>query len=280
MNNKSQISVVLCTLNEEKRIKLCLEGIKSNFPYEIIIVDGGSIDNTIEIAKIYTTKIFHSINSNLTKDRQIGINNCESDLIAMIDSDHILNPNDLSNLVYDLNFFNLDIVQSGLSAFKPKGFWLKAENQTWMLVHNKPYGVRKMIGTAPAIYKKQIFDEIQFSDEITKTIDDTDFIFRLSKLNKFKIGIGKTTIMQLHYSSFKSYLKKFFWYGKGDGEFCIKHKDRTYSMFYHLLFRYPILYPIKAIKEKCFRAVPFFILQGLTRAYGALYTILKFKIYE
>jgi len=277
MNNNEKISVVLCTLNEEKRIKACLDGIKSNSPFEIIIVDGGSKDNTIEIAKAYTDKIFSSNNSNLTKDRQIGITNCQNELVAMIDSDHILMPGDLSSLVDDLFYYNLDIVQSGLEAYELKGFWVKAENEAWKLTHNRPLGVRQMIGTAPAIYKKYIFEHIQFSDEITKTIDDTDFMFRLSKLDNFRIGIGKTKIKQLHFSSFKSYFKKFFWYGKGDGEFCIKHKNRIYSMFYHLLIRYTVIFPFKALKHNYFYAIPFFILQGITRATGAFLTILKFN---
>ena len=272
----NKISVVLCTLNEEKRIKACLEGIKSNCPSEIIIVDGCSTDNTIELAKEYTYKIIISKNSNLTKDRQIGINNCQCELIAMIDSDHILIPGDLSGLIDDLYRYNLDIVQSGLMAYNLEGFWVIAENQAWMLVHNGPVGVRKMIGTAPSIYKSKIFQEIQFSDNITKTIDDTDFVFRLSKLGNFKVGVGITKIRQLHYSSFKSYLKKFFWYGKGDGEFIIKHKKRAISMLYHLLFRYTIIFPFKAIRKNYFHAVPFFIFQGLTRFSGAVYTILKF----
>jgi glycosyltransferase involved in cell wall biosynthesis len=276
MNNNEKISVVLCTLNEEKRIKACLDGIKSNSPFEIIVVDGGSNDKTIEIAREYTNKIFSSNNSNLTKDRQIGIDNCQNELVAMIDSDHILKPGDLSNLIDDLYNYNLDIVQSGLEAYELNGFWVKAENEAWMLTHNKPFGIRQMIGTAPAIYKKRIFEHIQFSDEITKTIDDTDFMFRLSKLNKFRIGVGKTKIKQLHYSSFNSYLKKFYWYGKGDGEFCLKHKNRTYSMFYHLLIRYTIIFPLKALKHNYLYAAPFFVLQGITRATGAFLTFFKF----
>ena len=103
--------------------------ITKKIPFEIIIVDGGSKDNTIEIAKAYTDKIFSSNNSNLTKDRQIGITNCQNELVAMIDSDHILMPGDLSSLVDDLFYYNLDIVQSGLEAYELKGFWVKAENE-------------------------------------------------------------------------------------------------------------------------------------------------------
>jgi glycosyltransferase involved in cell wall biosynthesis len=44
---------VIPVLNEEKSIGECIEWIKSldPSPYEIIVVDGGSEDDTVEVAK-------------------------------------------------------------------------------------------------------------------------------------------------------------------------------------------------------------------------------------
>lgn len=274
---KNKISVVVCTLNEEKRILECLRRVMENNPDEVILVDGGSTDRTIEIAKEFTENIFVNKNSNLTKDRQIGINNCSNELIAMIDADHMLLPNDLENLVKDMLKYELDIVQSGLSSSNNDNFWDKAENQAWKLNHNKPTGRRKMIGTAPAIYKREIFKEIQFSDDITKTIDDTDFMYRLSVLNKYYIGVGDTVIKQFHFSNFKSFRKKFFWYGIGDGEFCIKHPNRAHKMLFHLLIRYPIIYPFKSLFKGYIYAMPFFIVQGYIRFFGLVSLVFKSK---
>ena len=66
----------------------------------------------------------------------------------------------------------------------------------------------------------------------------------------------------------EDYMKKFIWYGVGDGEFCKKHKNRAFSMFFHLAIRYPILYPLKALVSLKFRAIPFCMLQGFTRLYA------------
>ena len=52
------ISTVICVKNGEKILEKCLKSIIRNSPLEIIIVDGGSKDCTIEIAKKYTDKIF------------------------------------------------------------------------------------------------------------------------------------------------------------------------------------------------------------------------------
>lgn len=270
-----KISVVVCVRNEESRIKECLELVVLNNPDEIILVDGSSTDKTVEIAKKFQNiKIIETKNSNLTRDRQIGINAAVNDLIAMVDADHRLEEDDLKSLVRDMRKYDLDIVQSGLVSFKNHGFWDSAEEETWKLTHNVP-GTKKMIGTAPAIYKKKIFELVQFNDEITSTIDDTDFIYRLSKFPEVKIGIGETNIKQFHFADFKTYYKKFQWYGKGDGEFCKKNKERMPSMLFHLCIRYPFVYPIRALVKGYYRASLFYVFQGTVRFYGLCKYFLK-----
>lgn len=266
------ISVIVCIKNEEARIEECLKSILANNPDEIIIADGNSTDRTVEICKKYTDKIIVTENSNLTKDRQIGINAAKNEYIAMIDADHRLKNDDLENLLNDLKKYEFDIVQSQLVSFKNNNWLNKAEEQMWELNHNQA-GPRTMIGVAPAIYKKEIFLTINFDDTITKTIDDTDFIYRLSQISGIKYGIGETKIAQLHNASFESYMKKFKWYGIGDGEFCIKHTSRAPSMFFHLFIRYPIIYSLKALVNFKFFAFPYLILQGYTRGFWAIKTI-------
>ena len=56
MNDKIPLSVVVITKNEEANIKDCLESVK--WADEIIVVDDNSTDRTVEIAQVYTDKIF------------------------------------------------------------------------------------------------------------------------------------------------------------------------------------------------------------------------------
>ena len=99
--------------------------------------------------------------------------------------------------------FDLDIVQGSLN-IQPIGFLCRGEKQYTDLIINKP-GEKEMIGVAPCLYHKKVFDLVKFDDSITSTIDDTDFIYRLSKLKKYRYGIGYTKISQLHNSNFLNY---------------------------------------------------------------------------
>ncbi len=263
-----KISVVVCVKNEEQRLADCLKSVVDNGPDEIILVDGNSTDRTVEIARQFRgVRIIETSNSTLTRDRQIGIDAARNNLVAMIDADHRLRPDDLRSLLADMKEFRFDIVQSGLIAYQNHGFWDSAEEAMWRLTHNIP-GPRTMIGTAPAIYKKSVFDAVRFDDRITKTIDDTDFAYRLSKIPSIRFGIGRTNIRQYHFATFADYARKFKWYGKGDGEFCRKNPERAPSMLYHLLIRYPFVHSWKALRRGEWKAVPFFMLQGLLRFYG------------
>lgn len=56
------ISICVIAKNEEKHMENFLSAIKKhmkNYPYELVLVDTGSTDRTVEIAQKYTNKIFH-----------------------------------------------------------------------------------------------------------------------------------------------------------------------------------------------------------------------------
>lgn len=119
-----------------------------------------------------------------------------------------------------------------------------------------------------AIDNKRLCDRDRFEDNITVTIDDTDFAYRLSKFPEMRFGVGHTKIRQYHFSNFRTYVKKFQWYGKGDGEFCRKQPVRAASLIFHLLVRYIFLHSGRTLFRGYFRAVPFFVLQGTMRFVG------------
>lgn len=181
---------------------------------------------------------------------------------------------DLERLLNDLLDNKFVIVQSQLKSFSNMNWMNRGEEQMWDLFHNIP-GPKQMIGVAPAMYRKSIFERILFDDRITKTIDDTDFIYRLSRLPDVRYGIGNTKIAQLHTDAYRDYIKKFKWYGIGDGEFCIKHRNRAPSMWFHLLIRYPLIYPVRAILKGKIYAAGYCFLQGLIRARWMIVTSMK-----
>jgi glycosyltransferase involved in cell wall biosynthesis len=89
---KKMQTLSFCSIvkNEEKNIKNMLENIK-DIADEIIIVDTGSSDNTIKIAKEYNSKIFYyRWNDNFSEARNYSIKKATKDWCFIIDADEIL----------------------------------------------------------------------------------------------------------------------------------------------------------------------------------------------
>src|SRR5581483_11880765 len=81
------LSVVLATFNEEQNIEDCLISIK-NIADEIIVVDGGSEDKTVEIAKKNKAKVIETDNPkifHINKNKAIDAATC--DWILQLDAD-------------------------------------------------------------------------------------------------------------------------------------------------------------------------------------------------
>ena len=79
------LSVIILTKNEEERIKVCLESVK--WVDEIIILDNGSTDSTLDIAKQYTNKIYKFRDLDFATWRNKGKDIATQDWLLYIDPD-------------------------------------------------------------------------------------------------------------------------------------------------------------------------------------------------
>lgn len=96
-----KISACLIVRDEESNIQRCLDSIVEQVD-EIIIVDTGSIDNTVEICKKYTDKIyFKKWNNNFSEARNYSIEKSTGDWVFLIDADEELF---IKNIDKDLKF--------------------------------------------------------------------------------------------------------------------------------------------------------------------------------
>lgn len=268
---RPSISAIVCARNEEARLADCLALLMANKPDEIIVVDGGSTDATVEIAEAAGVRIIRSGGRGLTFDRQLGIDAARFDLIVMVDADHRPNEDMLDRLYTDLVQFNFSVVQAGVDIM-PTSFWTRAEAEAMATFHHRP-GPRTMIGTAPSLYRRSVFDHVRFDIGAKEMSDDADFSYRLSQVPGVRFGVGTTKVLQLHDGSWADYRAKFQWYGRRDGAFCLKHPERTASMLFHLLVRYPILRPLRALVFGRWRAPIWFWLAASTRL-GAMLGVL------
>lgn len=86
----NKISVVLATYNEEKNLRSCLESVK-DLAWETVVVDGGSQDKTLDIAKEFSAKIIQTNNPpvfHINKNKAIDA--AKGDWILQLDADEVV----------------------------------------------------------------------------------------------------------------------------------------------------------------------------------------------
>jgi glycosyltransferase involved in cell wall biosynthesis len=275
-------SIIVCTKNSITSIEKCLNSITAQSPDELIVVDAGSTDGTVEIARAFTSHIITGAGKGLTADRQIGIEAANYNLAFFVDSDHILPKNYLLDMEEILLTSNYLLIQSKLQIYKPVGILNCGEDAYYRLIHNNS-DEEIIPGIAPAIFwrgKLANGSGMEIDDGLTNTIEDTSWAEK-AKSRRFSIAIAGPIVSQMHKSGSYEYFKKFRWYGIGDGEFCLTHSRRALGHLYHLSVRYPIIYSWKAVVSGELIAVPFLIFQGYIRLFYCLREIAKsYFIYQ
>ncbi len=92
------VSIVIPTFNSEHVLKNCLNSIRTlDYPQEkieIVIADGGSSDNTIEIASEYTDIILQNPLQTGEAGKSVGVEAAKNEIIALIDSDNLVDGRD------------------------------------------------------------------------------------------------------------------------------------------------------------------------------------------
>lgn len=109
------MSISLCMIvkNEEHSLGACLESVKGIFD-EIIVVDTGSQDGTVELAKRFTDKVyFFEWCDDFSAARNYSLSLAASDYAMWLDADDVILPHDrelLKKTVFELGKLKPDVV--------------------------------------------------------------------------------------------------------------------------------------------------------------------------
>lgn len=116
-----KFSFIIPVLNEEEYIEPCIRSILNQTctPYEIIVVDNGCQDKTIEIAKKLGCQVVRENKKGISYARNKGAGKAKGDIYCFVDADGILRESWLSEAKKVLSNKRVDAV-SGLNIFASK----------------------------------------------------------------------------------------------------------------------------------------------------------------
>ena len=116
---KFNLSIVIPVYNAEKVIKKCLDSLisqKTDYKYQIILVNDGSTDNSLNIIKDYESKyknvfVINQSNGGASIARNRGIRSAFGDYIGFVDSDDWVTEDYIEKLLNRAYATNADIVK-------------------------------------------------------------------------------------------------------------------------------------------------------------------------
>ena len=82
---KAGLSVAIITKNEEERLPACLES--AAFSDEILVVDSGSEDTTVEVAKSFGARVILQPWGGFSWQKQFAVDRCRHDWVLILDAD-------------------------------------------------------------------------------------------------------------------------------------------------------------------------------------------------
>lgn len=210
------VSIIIPALNEERHIEGCLKAIFSlnshNVQYEIIVVDNGSSDRTLDIARSFGVRVIIAEKVHIATLRNLGAKIAYGNIFAFVDADCIVSRDWIVNAVKCFETTNAALVGS-FHKNPEGGGWLAKTSE--IISRTKTGGNVNYIPSGNMFVKRECFVNVGGFDESLETNEDVEFCQRL-KWKGHKI-FAESSIEATHLGIPRS-LKEFFmreiWHGK------------------------------------------------------------------
>ena len=166
-NCNELISIVIPVYNTSNELPRCLDSILSNTytSLELICVNDGSTDNSLDILSDYATKddrvkVISQENAGVSEARNTGMRYATGDYIAFVDSDDWVHPQYFECLLAALRYKGADVVicesklVTGIEAYPTIGLNFSALQYLLVSAVKKNYTVRHRVCTH--LYRKEL----------------------------------------------------------------------------------------------------------------------------
>lgn len=237
MNNPN-VSVIVPAYNEEKYIGDTLKALKEQSfnDFEIIVIDNGSTDRTMEIAASYGALVQQKMDGSISAMRNLGASYAQGDILAFLDADCIPTRTWVEMALERVGDNHVGVTGCHCSIPRESSWVERAWYST------KPRGTNRVnfIGTANFFVRKAVFEELNGFDENLRTGEDYEFCSRIREKGYEVVSDDRIKVIHLRGpKTLMEKLKKEIWYGmetKNILKLNKLYKPFILSLIYILLF--------------------------------------------
>ena len=166
------ISVIVPIYNVESYLIRCLDSIKNQKyrNFEVILINDGSTDNSLDIAREYVKKddrfrLINQKNAGQGAARNAGIDVANGDYLAFVDSDDWVHEDYLMRMIFCSEANSADVVMCGVERV-----WETGEKRRTPISNKEEYvvtDIEQFLKTVSYVswdklYKRELFDEIRY----------------------------------------------------------------------------------------------------------------------
>ncbi len=186
------VSMLVPCWNEEKTVGKTIESLLAlDYPkdkLEIVVIDDGSTDHTLEIAQSYTTnpqvKAFHKENGGKYTALNFGIERSTGELLGCLDADSFVAHDGLIEMVKSFNSDpTISAITPAMKVFKPRSILelMQSVEYTFGIFYKKMFDNLNAVNVLPgpfSMYKREVFKKIGVFKHAHNT-EDMEIAFRM-----------------------------------------------------------------------------------------------------
>lgn len=155
-----KLTVIIPCYNTEKWLGETVESVvgQTYSNLEILLIDDGSKDGTLAVAKRYTEqddriRVIEKENGGVSSTRNLGIEEASGEWITFLDGDDYLVPDAYEKMMSAVKRENADIVFCPFMRFFPSGKTLKTKETSLKALCNNPQDIRPFLYSTPGKMK-------------------------------------------------------------------------------------------------------------------------------